>query len=92
MESLEKKLNAIKSGLGQFKASLSMPKMSTPKASQSQPKMPGVAPQTQKDPVKMAEQLQGESKKDKNQVMDQANKIKEAMSVSKLGQWSIKSK
>lgn len=90
MESLEKKLNQIKNMFKDVKASIKTPKISTPKPPGQSLKMPGVAPKTQKDPTKMAEQIKDPDIKD--QVMDSAKDIKETMSTSKLGQWSIKSK
>lgn len=89
MDKLEKKLDKLGDALKNVKASIKMPKMSMPKPPSS-PKMPGVAPKTQKDPEKVAQQIKDPDIKD--QVMDSADKIKESMSTSKFGQWSIKSK
>jgi len=87
MEPLEKKLNKIKNMFSDIKASIQMPAMPKPPAAS---KTSGVAPKTQKDPTKVAEQIKDPDTKD--QVMDSAKKIKESMTTSKLGQWSIKNK
>ena len=84
MSRLNKKLDRLSDLLKQFNASIKTPKVGGIKPP-SIPKVPGVAPKTQKDPVKIAEQITNPDIKD--QVMDQAKTIKEAMRISKSGQW-----
>lgn len=91
METLEKKLQ-------QIKGMLPSPKM--PKAVQAAevqqpeaaPKPVTISPKSQKDPTKVAEQLENSDFKD--QTLDQARKlkggIKESVTFNDLGQWKIK--
>lgn len=86
MDRLEGKLDNLLTLMKQFNASIKMPKPPGIKKP-SVPKAPGVAPKMQKDPIKMAEQLKNPDTKD--MIMDQAKQIKEALKVTKSGQWSI---
>lgn len=86
MSRLNKKLDNLSSLLKQFNASIKMPKIGGIKPP-SVPKAPGVAPKTQKDPVKAAEQIKNPDIKD--MVMDQAKTIKESLKIAKNGQWQI---
>lgn len=95
MSQLDKRLDELSSLLKQFNASIKMPSMqglkkpSGPRQPKgpSMPKMPGQAPKNQKDPTKVAEQIKNPDKKD--MVMDQAQSLKEALKVTKNGQWQI---
>lgn len=89
MDSFFEKLDKLSKALGQFKASIKQPKLEgvkTPKA----PKMPGNAPKSKKDPVKVAEQIQNPDLKPMK--MDAAKQLKETLKTSKNGQWSLKTK
>lgn len=86
MDKLEKKLNRLSGALKDVQASIKMPKTSTPKPPE-QPKMPGAAPKSKKDPVKMAEQIKNPDLKP--QAMDAAKETKESLKISKNGQWSL---
>lgn len=86
MSRLNKRLDELSSLLKQFNASIEMPKPPGIKKPPI-PKAPGVAPKSQKDPVKMAEQIANPDIKP--MVMDQAKTMKESLKISKSGQWSI---
>jgi hypothetical protein len=80
------KMSQLEALCKDFKASIKTPRMSLPKPP-SPPKAKGVSPNSKKDPVKVAEQIQ--SPEIKPMAMDAAKQAKESMKVSKLGQWKI---
>lgn len=86
VDKLEKKLNKLTDMFSDVKASIKMPKISTPKTP-DQPKLPGNAPKSKKDPEKMAEQIKNPDLKPK--AVEQAKEMKESLKVSKNGQWSL---
>jgi len=88
---LFKKLDTLEDLLKQFNASIKQPKMASVKAPKPPShKLPGNPAKSQKDPVKMAQQVQDKGTGVKPIVMDAARTLKETMSTSKNGQWSLK--
>ena len=88
MEPLEKKLQQLTGALNDVRASIKQP--SIPKPKTTTPKIPGTPSQSKKDPIKMAEQIKNPDIKP--QIMDSAKEMKEALKVSKSGQWSLNTK
>lgn len=81
MERFFKKLDELSDLFKQFNASIKLPKMDAgmPKVpSAGGPKMPGVAPTSQKDPKKVAQQLKNPDLKPKTKV-----------TMMKSGQWAL---
>jgi hypothetical protein len=89
MGNLKKKLDNLSDLLKQFNASIKMPKGPKPPRASAGPAKPkiGIAPTNKKDPVKVAEQIKNPDMKP--MVMDAAKQTREALKVSKLGQWNI---
>ena len=89
MGNLKKKLDNLSDLLKQFNASIKMPNGPKPPRAPAGPAKPkiGVVPTNKKDPVKVAEQIKNPDMKP--QVMDAAKQTREALKVSKFGQWNI---
>jgi len=95
MEKLLKKLQELKEMAK--KATPSLPTLSSPKPPKVGAPDPAPAPEapkagaasSKKDPTKVAEQLKDPGFK--NEAMKNAKKIKEGVTVSAKGQWSLKS-
>ena len=89
MESLNKKIEQLQDLLKQFNATIKgpkMPKLAKPAAIAKMPNS-GIKPANKKDPVKVAEQIQNPDIKP--MAMDAAKQAREALKISKLGQWNI---
>lgn len=90
MDDLFKKLDSLEDLLKQFNASIKQPKMAGVKTPQAAlPKLPGNPSPSQKDPVKMAQQIKDAGSGAKPIAMDAAKQLKESMKTSKNGQWSL---
>jgi len=88
MDTFFDKLEALEKALKQFNASIKQPKMDGLKIPKSKaPKIPGNPAKSKKDPVKVAEQLKNPDLKP--MAMDAAKQHKEALKVSKNGQWKL---
>lgn len=91
MEELAKKIETIVDLIKAMMASIKQPSLSAGNNSLRLPKQaavakaPGVAPASQKDPMKVAQQLQ-----DPDAKKAATKQVKEQLSFSKNGQWTLK--
>jgi len=89
MEALIKKLKGLKAAFNQIRPTTKSTTPKTAKVKISAPKLPGMTPSSQKDPVKMAEQTYNPDVKPI--AMEGAKQTKEALKISKSGQWNLTS-
>jgi hypothetical protein len=88
MTKFDKKLDELEDLLKQFNASIKTPKANMPKPKGQAPVLPGVTPQSHKDPKKVAQQLNN-AKKMKNPLKPKLSSP-EKLNFSTGGQWSLK--
>ena len=88
MAKFDKKLDELGDLLKQFNASIKTPKTNMPKPKGQAGKLPGVTPQSHKDPKKVAQQLDN-AKKMKNPLKPKLSSP-EKLNFSATGQWSLK--
>ena len=90
MDELVKKIQALRAKIKQFNSSPKGPKVNKPKLPATRHEVPNAkAPQSQKDPVKVAEQISDADETSKKNTLKDAKQNRETMTISRDGQWSI---
>ena len=87
VQELNSLLKAMKTSIQPAKASLSKPSIPKPKLPSAAHEVPNAAPQSKKDPLKVAEQIKSGKVRETN--IKDAKKNRGKLNMNKLGQWSL---